>query len=71
MMTEACCATNCTMMEVGGAISSMMKEGKMLGKEGMVTPGLQLFIFDKPLCSLCVVTFSFYGYLVYSMQWQE
>ena len=25
MMTEACGATNCTMMEVGGAISSMMK----------------------------------------------
>ena len=25
MMTEACAATNCTMMEVGGAISSMMK----------------------------------------------
>ena len=24
MMTEACGATNCTMMEVGGAISSMM-----------------------------------------------
>ena len=25
MMTEACGATNCTMMEVGGAISSLMK----------------------------------------------
>ena len=25
MMTEACGAINCTMMEVGGAISSMMK----------------------------------------------
>ena len=25
MMTEACGATNCTMTEVGGAISSMMK----------------------------------------------
>ena len=25
MMTEACGATNCTMMEVGGATSSMMK----------------------------------------------
>ena len=25
MMTEACGATNCTMVEVGGAISSMMK----------------------------------------------
>ena len=25
MMTEACGATNCTMMEVGEAISSMMK----------------------------------------------
>ena len=25
IMTEACGATNCTMMEVGGAISSMMK----------------------------------------------
>ena len=25
MMMEACGATNCTMMEVGGAISSMMK----------------------------------------------
>ena len=25
MMTEACGATSCTMMEVGGAISSMMK----------------------------------------------
>ena len=25
MMTKACGATNCTMMEVGGAISSMMK----------------------------------------------
>ena len=25
MMTEACSATNCTMMEMGGAISSMMK----------------------------------------------
>ena len=25
MMTEACSATNCTMMEVGGAISSTMK----------------------------------------------
>ena len=25
MMTEACGATNCTMMEVGKAISSMMK----------------------------------------------
>ena len=25
MMTEACGATNCTMMEVGGAITSMMK----------------------------------------------
>ena len=25
MMTEACCVTNCTMMEVGGAISSMMR----------------------------------------------
>ena len=25
MMTEACGATNCTTMEVGGAISSMMK----------------------------------------------
>ena len=25
MMTEACSATNCTMMEVGGAINSMMK----------------------------------------------
>ena len=25
MMTEACGATNCTMMEVGGAISNMMK----------------------------------------------
>ena len=25
MMTEACGATNCTMMEVGGTISSMMK----------------------------------------------
>ena len=25
MMTEACGATNCTMMEVGRAISSMMK----------------------------------------------
>ena len=25
MMTEACSATNCTMMEVGEAISSMMK----------------------------------------------
>ena len=25
MMTEACCATNCTMMEVGEAISIMMK----------------------------------------------
>ena len=24
MMTEACGATNCTMMEVGGAISSMI-----------------------------------------------
>ena len=27
MMTEACGATNCTMMEVGGATSSMMKVG--------------------------------------------
>ena len=27
MMTEACGATNCTMMEVGEAISSMMKCG--------------------------------------------
>ena len=26
MMTEACGATNCTMMEVGEAISCMMKE---------------------------------------------
>ena len=25
LMTEACGATNCTMMDVGGAISSMMK----------------------------------------------
>ena len=25
MMTEACSATNCTMMEVGEVISSMMK----------------------------------------------
>ena len=25
MMTEACGVTNCTMMEVGGATSSMMK----------------------------------------------
>ena len=25
MMTEACGITNCTVMEVGGAISSMMK----------------------------------------------
>ena len=25
MMTEVCGATNCTMMEVGGATSSMMK----------------------------------------------
>ena len=25
MMTEACSANNCTMMKVGGAISSMMK----------------------------------------------
>ena len=25
MMTEACGATNCTMMEVGGATNSMMK----------------------------------------------
>ena len=25
MMTEACGATNCTMMEVGGAVCSMMK----------------------------------------------
>ena len=25
MMTETCGATNCIMMEVGGAISSMMK----------------------------------------------
>ena len=25
MMTEACGATNCTMMEMGGATSSMMK----------------------------------------------
>ena len=25
MMTEACGATNCTMMKVGGAISPMMK----------------------------------------------
>ena len=25
MMTEACGATNCTMMEVGAAISNMMK----------------------------------------------
>ena len=25
MMTEACGATNCTMMEVGGVITSMMK----------------------------------------------
>ena len=25
MMTEACGATNCTMMEVGGVVSSMMK----------------------------------------------
>ena len=27
MMTEACGATNCTMMEVGEAISCMMKVG--------------------------------------------
>ena len=30
MMTEACGATNCTMMEVGEAISGMMEVGEAI-----------------------------------------
>ena len=44
MMTEACSATNCTMMEVGKAISHMMKVCEVSGNLIMTVVDVRRYI---------------------------
>ena len=66
MMTEACGTTNCTIMEVGEAISSMMKvcsatsrlmkDELIVGKHQVDGTRLLIYVMYKLFCHTCVTS---------------